>query len=119
MSENGDILDPEIKQMNNNNGDSGDLPNAVATLVLGILSIIGCFLFGFVGLICGIIAITLHTKDRKLYEQDKTFYANSYKTANGGYICAIIGLVLSSIYIVFAIFAIANGGGSFQYSFGG
>lgn len=118
MSENGDILDPEIKQMNNNNGDSGDLPNAVATLVLGILSIIGCFFFGIVGLICGIIAIALHTKDRKLYEQDKSYYANSYKTANGGYICAIIGLVLSVIYLIFFVLALANGGGSFHYSFG-
>ena len=35
------------------------LPNATATLVLGIVSIVSCWCIGIVGLTCGIIALYL------------------------------------------------------------
>jgi hypothetical protein len=108
MSDNGDILDPEIKEYSGGNGN-GELPNAVATLVLGILSIIGCFFYGIFGVILGIIAIALHPRDRQLYKSDPAHYSASYKTANAGYICAIIGLSLSAIFVLLLIFVIASG----------
>ncbi|MCR9173962.1 MAG: CCC motif membrane protein [bacterium] len=116
MAEQDDILDPGVKDMPRNDGQQGDLPNAVATLVLGILSIIGCFFAGIPGVILGIIALILHQKDRQLYESDKSFYAVSWKTANGGKVCAIIGLSLSALYALIFILALINGGGSFYYS---
>ena len=114
MSENGDILDPEIKDFSKEGGE-GTLPNGVATLVLGIISIVGCLFYGIIGLICGIIAIALHQKDRRLYKESPDYYAASYKTANAGYICAIIGTSLSALFILVIILIVvgAASAGSF------
>ena len=107
MSELDDLLDPGVKQNEQGYTGSGDgkLPNAVATLVLGIISIVGCILYGIPGLICGIIALALHSKDKKIYKSDKNHYANSYKTAQAGFVCAIIGTSLSAIYVIVVLFA--------------
>lgn len=105
MSELDDLLDPGVKETGNSpysiTGDK--LPNANATLTLGILSIVGCFLYGLPGLICGIIALALHKKDKQIYLTDKARFENSYKNARGGFVCAIIGTSLSAIYFLFAI----------------
>ena len=75
------------------------LPNATATLVLGILSIVMCG----PGLVMGIIAIVLHKKDKNLYYTNKIEFDQSYKSARAGYICGIIGLSLSALFVVFYI----------------
>lgn len=75
------------------------LPNATATLVLGILSIVLCF----PGFIFGIIGIVLHKGDKKLYLENPSMYENSYKTAKAGYICSIIGTCLSLFVILFYV----------------
>lgn len=77
------------------------LPNATAVLVLGIVSIVGCFLYAIPGIICGIIALVLFKKDKRTYLADPARYEESYKTANAGNICAIIGLSLSCLYLIF------------------
>jgi predicted RND superfamily exporter protein len=83
------------------------LPNATAVLVLGIISIIGCFCYGVVGLICGIIAIILASKSKKLYASNPNAYtAGSLKNVNAGRICAIIGLSLSILYVLMVIAAV-------------
>lgn len=80
------------------------IPNSVAVLVLGILSIVSCFCYGFVGLILGIIAIVLANKGKKIYlENPKNYTAGSFNNLKAGRICAIIGTVLSAIYFVFLI----------------
>jgi hypothetical protein len=77
------------------------LPNATAVLVLGILSIVTCFCYGFIGLILGIIALVLAAKDKRLYlASPEIFTQTSYKNLSAGRICAIIGLILSAIYIL-------------------
>ena len=105
MGENGNNIDidNELKDFTTHQGTEGELPYAVATLVLGILSILGCFTYGIVGLICGIIAVSLHAKDKRTYNQNKVYYDKSYKVANAGNICAIIGLVLSAIGFLFLV----------------
>ena len=40
-----------------------NLPNGTAVLVLGILSIVTCCCYGFIGLTFGIIAVVLANKD--------------------------------------------------------
>lgn len=80
------------------------LPNATAVLVLGILSIVTCWCIGIPGLVMGIIAIVLSGKSKKLYQENFAQYSEaSYKNLNAGRICAIIGTVLSSIYLSFAL----------------
>jgi uncharacterized membrane protein len=84
------------------------LPNATAVLVLGILSIVTCFCYGILGLILAIIALVLASKDKRLYaESPDVFSPTSYKNMNAGRICAIIGLILSALYLIFVVAILA------------
>lgn len=74
-----------------------NLPNSSAVLTLGIISIVTCWLFGVVGIVCGIIAISLHGKDKRIYQSDPASYEQSYKNSQAGFICGIIGLCMSGI----------------------
>ena len=90
----------------NSGNQPTNLPNATATLVLGILSIIVCF-------ICGIIALVISNKDINLYKANPELYSTtSYNNIKAGRICAIIGLALQIIglvfYIVFIAFAVSH-----------
>ncbi len=98
--------EPQNYQNSNFNKGNGNiittqLPNATAVLVLGILSIIGCCFYG-VGIIFGIIALVLASKDMKLYKANPHAYSN-YSTLNTGRILAIIGIVLIMIAIVITL----------------
>lgn len=84
------------------------LPNATAVLVLGILSIVICF-------ITGIIALVMAKKDMELYNANPGMYSpSSLSNIKTGRICAIIGIVLQLLgliaYIVFILFIVASVG---------
>ena len=69
---------------------------AVASLVLGILSLV-CAFFGYstiIGLIMGIIGVALGAKARK---------ESQTGLATGGFVCSILGLVFCGIGLVCAI----------------
>jgi hypothetical protein len=77
------------------------LPNATAVLVLGIISLVIC---GIVGLVCGIIALSLAGKSKALYESNPGIYtASSFSNLNAGRTCALIGTIFSSIVLVFLV----------------
>ena len=83
------------------------LPNATIVLVLGILSIVACCFYGL-GIILGIVAIVLAAKDKKLYNAEMEAYTvSSLKNLNAGRVCAIIGLILSALYLILIIAMIA------------
>lgn len=84
-------------------GSPAALPNATAVLVLGILSIVTCWLYGIPGIIMGIIAISMHKKDKALYLSNKTKYGQSFKNSKAGFICGIIGLSLSALWIIYLV----------------
>ena len=90
-------------------GGNGTLPNATAVLVLGILSIIGCVFWGIPGIIMGIIAVSMHKKDKTMYNSNPAKYEQSFKNSKAGNVCGIIGLSLSALYIVFVILFIIAG----------
>lgn len=97
MSEQQNLLTPNYNQPSN-------LPNATASLVLGIISIVGAFCYGIVGVICGIIGLVLANKDRKLYQSAPELYSqSSYSTSNAGRVCSIIGLILGGIFLLIII----------------
>lgn len=80
------------------------LPNATAALVLGIISIPTCICYGIPGMACGIIAIILGSKAIKLYKANPGVYnPSSFNNANAGKICGIIGVILSSLFLVYII----------------
>lgn len=76
------------------------LPNATAVLILGILSIVSCCCYGG-GVILGIIALVLTSKDMRLFRADPdTFTLGSYNNLVAGRICAIIGIVFSVLSLM-------------------
>ncbi len=81
-----------------------NLPNGTTVLVLGIMSIVTCCCYGFVGLILGIIAVVLANKDLKLYQESPELYLN-YKNLSIGKILGIIGIVLSSLFLIVVLYA--------------
>ena len=100
---------------------NSSLPNATAVLVLGIISIATCWLYGIPGLICGIICLVLAKKDLALYKKNPNQYSiTSYKNLKAGQVCGIIGLSLSALYLLIfvvffgIIFAGAAGAGALE-----
>jgi len=87
------------------------LPNSSGVLVLGILSIVSCWCYGFLGLIFGIIALVLAGKGNKMYNENPSLYTeSSYKNLNAGKVCAIIGLSISGIIVVIGLIYILIAG---------
>ena len=85
------------------------LPNSTAVLVLGICSIVfGCF---FVGLVLGIVGISMSGKGRKMYKDNPELY-EGYGQLNAGFIMSIIGTALSAIYIIYWLIVVAILGGT-------
>ena len=72
---------------------------SIIALVVGILSIIFAFAYTWVGLVLGIVGIVLGAKARK---QSQT------KMATAGFVCSIIGLVLSAVFVVCALACAAS-----------
>jgi uncharacterized protein YacL len=100
MTEQPNLLSP------NNANPNGNLPNATASLVLGIISILGGFCYGFGGIICGIIGLVLANKDKKLYDANPEMYSKaSYSNMNAGRVCSIIGLIIGALVIITMIIA--------------
>jgi len=74
------------------------IPNSTSVLVLGIISIVGCWCWGIPGVVCGIIALTQANKGKAAYNLNPGLYSlASLKNMNAGRVCAIIGLCLSGI----------------------
>jgi M penetrans paralogue family 26 len=95
------MSDPNRDYLNNSNANNAQLPNATATLVLGILSIVICF-------ICGIVALVISNKDIALYKANPELYsAASYNNIKAGRICALIGIILQVLVIIGYILFIA------------
>ena len=90
-----------LNQQFNNPVVQTPVPNSTAVLVLGILSIVFCFCYGFIGMILGIIALILASKGNALYTANPNAYSvASFNNLKAGKICGIIGLVLSSLYLI-------------------
>ncbi|MCO7185393.1 CCC motif membrane protein [Tenacibaculum sp. XPcli2-G] len=75
------------------------LPNSTGVLVLGIISILGCCCYGFIGLILGVVALVLAKKATTLYNENPDEY-DGINNVKIGKILAIIGVILSSLYII-------------------
>jgi hypothetical protein len=89
------------------------LPNAVASLILGICSLLfGCV---FVGFICGIIGLAISGGSKRLYLQNPAQYSG-YGMLNAGRVMSIIGIILGALAIIWTIVWVAIlGNGMFEY----
>lgn len=86
------------------------LPNSTLILILGILSILTCCCYGVIGLILGIVVIVLAKKAKEIYLADPELYTG-YNNVKTGRILAIIGIVLSAIYVLLIIVTLIFYGG--------
>lgn len=95
---------------------------AVASMVLGILSLIGCLFYGVPGLICGIVAVVMAKKAREAVRVGEA-PAFSLDFAKAGRICGWIGISLSVLFflliigylvLVVSVFGAMAGGGVFN-----
>lgn len=85
------------------------LPNSTVVLVLGICSIVfGCF---FIGLVLGIIGISLSSKGRRMYRENPELYEGN-GTLTAGFVMSIIGTVLGGLYTMYWLVAVAILGGA-------
>lgn len=95
-------------QQFNNQCIQSSVPNSGAVLVLGIISIALCWCYGIVALTCGIIALALSNKALQLYKANPNAYTlSSYNNLKAGRICAIIGLCLSALMVIYIIIVFA------------
>lgn len=81
------------------------LPNSTLILVFGILSIVTCCCYGIVGLILGIVTIILAKKAIDIHNANPDTYTG-IQNVKTGKILAIIGIILSALYLLFSIWAI-------------
>ncbi|GAB5495560.1 MAG: hypothetical protein Phyf2KO_06400 [Phycisphaerales bacterium] len=79
---------------------------AVASLVLGIVSIVGCFMYGVISIICGPLAIYFSGKAKRAIQAGNAD-PNSMGMATAGRVCGIIGTCLGSIGVLFLLFYLA------------
>jgi hypothetical protein len=87
-----------------NTGGFQNTPNSIGVLVLGILSIVFCWCYGLLSIILGIVALVLASQGEKLYNANPQQYSlASYKNLKAGKICAIIGLSLAALWVIFLI----------------
>lgn len=86
------------------NNTQKDLPNSTTILVLGILSLIFCWCYGFIGLVLGIIAVALSNGQRRLYlESPGEYTEDSYRNVNSGRTCGIIAICIAAVIMLIAI----------------
>ncbi|WP_101846059.1 hypothetical protein [Halobacillus sp. Marseille-P3879] len=72
---------------------------AIASLVLGILSII----FPFAGLILGIMGVIFSRKVMKVSGENEGYRG----VAKGGMICSVIGICLQILFVLSAVLGVA------------
>lgn len=86
-----------------------NLPNATASLVLGIIAFPACCFYGIFGLAFGIIAWVLGAGDMKKYQMNPGMYTeSSFKNAKAGKICGMIATILSVLFILFVVLVVVG-----------
>lgn len=90
------------EQPRNNPFYQAPVPYSTGVLVLGILSIVGCFCYLIPGLIMGIIAIVLAKTGTHMYNANPNLYSTaSFNNLKAGKVCGIIGVILTSVAFIF------------------
>ena len=76
--------------------------NAVAAMVLGMVSIMTCMFYGVPALVCGPLAMT-QAKKARLAVQAGTCPTSVLPMANAGRVCGIVGMALGAAFILFMV----------------
>jgi len=82
---------------------------AIASLVLGICSIVTCMLYGIPAIVCGVLAIVFYKKaSYQISAGERTLQSRSM--AKAGLICGIVGLCLGMTYLIIVVVVIVIAG---------
>ncbi len=101
MSE--EILDQGHKHVQSSISGTVNLPNSGGILAMGILSILFA---GGIGIILGIISLSISGKAERLYRENPDKYRlGSYKNMKAGKVCSIIGMSLAVLVILIVVVA--------------
>jgi hypothetical protein len=109
-------INRQFAQQFGQQGGTGNqmVPNSTGVLVLGIISIVTCWLYGILGLILGIVALSLSGSGKKAYTENPSLYTQaSWNNLKAGRVCAIIGVSLSALFMIYVIVLIAIVGAAF------
>lgn len=79
------------------------LPNAAATLTLGILSII--FSCSGIGLVLGVVGLVISKEGLRLYKENPSGWMN-YGNLNAGRIMCIIGIIFGGLFLLYIVFVV-------------
>ncbi|MFB9057547.1 CCC motif membrane protein [Mariniflexile ostreae] len=82
------------------------LQNSTLILIFGIFSILTCCCYGVLGLIMGITALVLAKKATDTYRENPELY-KGFQNVRTGKVLAIVGIILSVLYIIFMVGAIS------------
>ena len=77
--------------------------HAIASMVLGIVSIITCMAYGLPTLVCGILALVFASSAKTNILKGKAS-ASSLGMAKAGFICGVIGLATVVVWIAIVLF---------------
>lgn len=79
--------------LNDNTGKN----QAITSLVLGVVSLLSCFtgIGAIIGLVTGIIGLIFASKAKK------NAYIEAMQT--GGFVCSLVGLIISAIILILSI----------------
>lgn len=72
---------------------------AVASMILGIVSVIGCMAYGVLSIICGPLAIWFSIKAKRAIREDRAA-RSSGGMATAGLVCGIVGTVIGGLYFL-------------------
>jgi len=76
--------------------------SAIASMVLGIASLVTCFFYGVPGLVCGILAVIFAGKADRMIRTG-AFSNQSRGMITAGRVCGWIGIALSSVFTLVLI----------------
>lgn len=79
---------------------------AVASLVLGIVSILGCMFYGIPAMICGPLAL-IFARQAKGQAQRGEVNPSSENMAMAGFVCGLIGTIMGAVVLVIIVGFIA------------
>ena len=95
-------------------GNSG---MAITSMVLGIVSILGCAFYGILSIITGPLAIWFGVKAKRAVREGRASQSST-GMATAGFVCGIIGTTIGGAYLLFmvifvgfAFFAASQSGG--------
>jgi hypothetical protein len=81
--------------------------NAIASLVLGVVSVLGCSSYGVLSVICGPLAIFFSRRARRQIERGEVGGASN-GLATAGLVCGIIGTVIGGLILTLILLVIVG-----------